>query len=317
MSNPTAIVGAGLAGLVAAQELLARGHDVVVFEAGPVAGGRLATATVGHATFDHGAQFFTTRSDRFTAFVADLVAGGVVYEWCQGFNEADGYPRYAAHGGMAALADHLAAGVDVRLGVSVQSVRPQTGRPGAIVETSGGPLEVAAAILTPPVPVSLGLLAGVTPNAALADVAYHRVLAVLVTLAGPSALPAPGARQLTDGPFSFVSDNRQKGISSHTAVTLHAAHGLSAQRWGATDDEIIAELVAEARPWLGNEPVIDTRLERWLHSGPVQPWPEPCHAVTDNIVLAGDAFAGPKVEGAFLSGAAAAEAVAAQLAPLR
>jgi predicted NAD/FAD-dependent oxidoreductase len=306
-------VGAGLAGLVAAQELRRLGQPVVVLESSDVPGGRLATAQVGGATFDHGAQFFTTRSEAFTGFAADLVAGGVAFEWCRGFNEVDGYPRYACHGGMAALADHLSVGLDVRTGVTVRSVAPGASGagPGAglVVDTDAGELVAASVLLTPPVPQSLALLARFPVDPALRDVRYHKVLALLVSLDGPSAVPEPGARQLADGPFSFVADNRRKGISTRSAVTFHTAHGLSGERWAAPDAEIEAELLAEARPWLGDAAIAGTQLRRWEHSGPVTPWPEACCRVADGVVIAGDAFAGPKVEGAYLSGLAAAAAL--------
>jgi predicted NAD/FAD-dependent oxidoreductase len=312
VSNPTAIVGAGLAGLVAAQELRRQGRPVVVLESAAVPGGRLATAQVGGGIFDHGAQFFTTRSEAFTTFAAELVAGGVAFEWCRGFNEVDGYPRYACHGGMAALADHLAVGLDVRTGVAVRSVGPARGAgsgAGVVVDTDGGALAASAVVLTPPVPQSLALLERFPVDPALRDVRYHRVLALLVSLDGPSAVPEPGARQLADGPFSFVADNRRKGISTRSAVTFHAAHGLSAERWDAPDAEVEAELLAEAWPWLGDATVSAVALRRWEFSGPVTPWPEPCGRVADGVVIAGDAFAGPKVEGAYLSGLAAAAAL--------
>ena len=59
------VVGAGLSGLSAARELSSRGHDVTVFDKGRGVGGRLATRRAGSAVFDHGAQFFTARSDEF------------------------------------------------------------------------------------------------------------------------------------------------------------------------------------------------------------------------------------------------------------
>jgi predicted NAD/FAD-dependent oxidoreductase len=309
VSNPTAIVGAGLSGLVAAQELRRLGQPVVVLESAGVAGGRLATVQSGGATFDHGAQFFTTRSEAFTGFAADLVAGGVAYEWCQGFNEVDGYPRYACHGGMAALADHLSLGLDVRTGVTVRSLAPAAGG-GVVVDTDAGELAAASVLLTPPVPRSLALLDRFPVEPALRDIRYHKVLALLVSLDGPSAVPEPGARQLSDGPFSFVADNRRKGISTRSAVTFHAAHGLSGERWAAADAEVEAELLAEARPWLGDATVSSVQLRRWEFAGPVTPWPDACCRIADGVVIAGDAFAGPKVEGAYLSGLAAATALA-------
>ena len=48
------VIGAGLAGLIAAQQLHNNGHDVVVLDKGKSPGGRLATRRIGDATLDHG-----------------------------------------------------------------------------------------------------------------------------------------------------------------------------------------------------------------------------------------------------------------------
>lgn len=336
MANPTVIVGAGLAGLVAARRLADAGRSVVVLEAAPVVGGRLATWRRGSLVADHGAQFFTVRSPTFGSFVQRLVEAGVVSEWCRGFNEVDGYPRYRVEGGMDRLALHLADGLDVRCGVAVQSVA-RRGSPGDSGQASGaqadsgqgdrghaaggrgyrigladgGWLESGRVLLTPPVPLLLPLLAAgaISLDPELAAIAYHRVLALLVGLDGPSSVPDPGARQLQDGPFSFVADNRQKGVSEGVVVTLHAGHAVSAQHWDQDDGSLQALLLGWAEPWLGGQKRTVVELVRWPHSGPLRPWPEAVAKVATGLLIAGDAFAGPKVEGAFLSGWAAAEAL--------
>lgn len=55
------VVGAGIAGLAAAHELTARGHEVVVFEASPSVGGKLRLADVGGVTVDVGAEAMLAR----------------------------------------------------------------------------------------------------------------------------------------------------------------------------------------------------------------------------------------------------------------
>jgi hypothetical protein len=322
--NPIAIVGAGLAGLVAATELQRAGHPVVVVDKGRSVGGRLATRRLGTgAIADHGAQFFTVRSERFAAFVDPLVDSGTVREWCRGFNEVDGHPRYAVTGGMNGLAKHLAGGLAdgaVRCGVQLEAISPAPGG-GWTLRWAGGALEAAAVIATPPVPQTLALTdTGGTEldgglREALAGVAYHRVLAVMAVLDRPSAVPAPGARQLDSGVFSFVADNQAKGISAHPVVTLHANHGQSASWWDRSDDANLADLLDAAAPWLGGATVVEAHLKKWRYSGPRTPWPEAACVAKEGsgpLVLAGDAFAGPKVEGAFLSGLAAAAAVTAR-----
>ena len=64
------VVGAGVAGLMAAQSLVKNGHDVVVVDKGRSPGGRLATRRIDNATLDHGAQFFTVRESLFESHVA-------------------------------------------------------------------------------------------------------------------------------------------------------------------------------------------------------------------------------------------------------
>jgi oxygen-dependent protoporphyrinogen oxidase len=57
----TIVVGAGIAGLVAARELVLLGHTVRVLEASDRAGGQIAAATVDGVRIDLGAEAFATR----------------------------------------------------------------------------------------------------------------------------------------------------------------------------------------------------------------------------------------------------------------
>ena len=75
------IIGAGLAGLSAANDLHQAGLKVLVVDKGRGLGGRLAGRRIGDATFDHGAQFMTARDSRFKASVAEWIEAGVAEEW--------------------------------------------------------------------------------------------------------------------------------------------------------------------------------------------------------------------------------------------
>ena len=293
-------MGAGLAGLSAARRLAGAGHAVAVLEEAPFPGGRMATRRLGRATVDAGAQFFTARSPEFRAAVERWLAHGLAYEWCRGFREPpDGHPRYAARDGMGALARALATGLDARYGTPVRSLDG---------------LGADAVVLTPPLPLSLALLGERAPALPERAATFEPTLTVLAVLDRPSALPPPGARQLDDGPFSWVSDNAAKGISAVPALTLHAGAECSRRRYDDPEADVLADLVAEARPWLGTAEVVEARLERWRHATPVEPTGDGCLVVEGRppVVLAGCAFRGAKVEGAVLSGLAAAEAVLAR-----
>ena len=311
------VVGAGVCGLVAARQLAAE-HDVVVLERAGAPGGRLATTRIGDAVFDTGAQFFTVRGEAFAAQADDWVARGVAHVWCHGFHDAvDGYPRYVGSAGMASLADDLATGLDVRLDRMVFTVRP--GEAGWNVVVDDGTIVMAErVVLTCPVPQAWALLAesGIELPDEVARREYHRTIALLVALERPSKVPSPGGVQFdpsdADSPFGFVGDNAAKGISPVPALTFHATQPWSAAHWEDPPTDLEAALLERADPWIGDTTITAAQVVKWRFAGPMQPWPEPSwRDSSGSVVVAGDLFAGPKVEGAFNSGLAAAAAAAA------
>ncbi len=323
MESPTVVVGAGLAGLSAARFLAEAGRPVVVVDKGRSVGGRLATRRIGQATLDHGAQFFTVRTDGFAGVLEEAQEAGVAYEWCRGFSAAgDGYPRYAVHGGMNQLAKHLARGLDVSLRTELTSASARSG--GWTLRHADGTIGARALVLTAPMPQSLALLdaggAALDPEirGRMDRIDYHPTLALLVALDAPPSVPAPGGVQLDEGPFGFVADNQAKGISSSPSVTLHASHELSRRRWDDDPEAVLDDLIHLARPWLGEAGIVEAQLKRWRYAQPVAPIAHEIDATTIDgapLVFAGDAFAGAKVEGAFRSGRAAGSHLSEVLRP--
>jgi renalase len=324
------VVGAGLAGLLAASRLSAAGLAVTVVDKGRGVGGRLATRRVGAARLDHGAQFFTVRSDEFAAVNGTWLAAGTAREWCRGFGSPpDGHPRYVGATGMTDLAKAVATGLDVRTSLRLASVTagPHGGwsatlEGGApLTDMEGAVVEADALVCTPPVPQTLDLLAsgGVflpgPVQSALAAVRYNPTLAALVVLDSTSAVPDPGGVQLVDGPLSWVGDNQLKGISAVPALTLHARGDVSSERWD--DDGALGGLVAAGAQWIGAATPVESQLVRWRYAAPTVLHDERCLVAVDGphpLVCAGDAFGEARVEGAARSGMAAAAAVLDRLA---
>ena len=321
------VVGAGLAGLLAARRLSDAGRRVIILEAGPVPGGRLATGEVRDGRADTGAQFFSVRTAEFGHLVAGLMADGTVYEWSRGWSDgsllttpADGYPRYAARGGFAALARRLAEGLDVRLETPITALTLD-GRQGVATDSNGGIWRSRAVVLTPPVPLALGLLdaGGVSlppaDRAGLERITYGPCLCGLFIVDGETALPPPGAVQRPGKGVSWLADNRRKGISPRGTLTVHAGREASQARWSWDDARVLAWLGQEIVPWLGTAVAEPIRLVRWPYAVPVTVHPAPCMLSNPGapLAFAGDAFDGPRVEGAALSGWAVADAVLAAL----
>jgi renalase len=314
------IIGAGMAGLNAARLLQDAGWQVTVFDKGRGVGGRLATRRIDEGVYDHGAQFITVRSPRFQALMGQLQQEGVVYEWCRGIGTPDqphlddGHPRFQGTGGMAAIAKRLARGIDVRSRRRVVQLQQEPTQWTAVLE-SGQTASADALIVTTPVPQALDLfdLGGTElpdkQRKELDRLKYHPCLALMVALDQPSLLPAPGALRFEEGPISFACDNQIKGISPDTtALTIHASSEFSRDHWALGDSTVIEFLLRQAQPLLSGTPRTAT-LHRWRFSMPVDPYPERFLHIpgTAPLLFAGDAFNGPRVEGAALSGMAAAE----------
>lgn len=74
-----AVIGAGLAGLACARTLAQAGRKVTVFEQEDHVGGRMASCDTPFGTFDHGAQYYTVRDERFAQALA--TAPGTSKPW--------------------------------------------------------------------------------------------------------------------------------------------------------------------------------------------------------------------------------------------
>lgn len=320
------IVGAGLSGLLAALRLQQAGHQVTVLDKARTTGGRLATRQIGPGVADTGAQFFTVREAAFQHYVDAWQRAGLVYIWSTGWSDGsliagapnDGYPRYAVKDGMNALAQHLteqlaAQGTTIRTEHRITQLR-QLGERWQVTDEQGQQFTSDALLLTPPVPQSLAFLdagnVGLSPEdrAALERIAYAPCLCALFWLEGEMTLPAPGALQRPGTDLAWVADNQRKGISpAATLVTVHAGPAYSATHYDVPEDELLATFQASLQPFLrGKFKLHEAQLKRWRYALPTVTHPARYLQAQGlpPLYFGGDAFGGPRVEGAALSGLA-------------
>lgn len=312
------IIGAGISGLLCAHELKAAGSTVRLIDKGRGVGGRMSTRRMAGGFLDHGAQFFTARDPRFAAYVDAWLQAGVIREWYRaipGKERVAEYPRYCGVQGMNDVPKHLAAGLDVHSSECVTSVIRNVDH--WVVETQqGSRFSARRLVLTTPLPQALMLMEttgldwsnGQLPS--LQAVRYEKGLATLVILDGPSAVPAPGALKIECGPLTWIADNQQKGISPEVVgLTLHATADFASEHWDSPDELRGSLMIEAARPYLGAQ-VVDYACHRWGFTLPLNPSIERCFSNPDlQLTIAGDAFGGPRVEGAALSGIEAAAQV--------
>jgi renalase len=317
------IIGAGLAGLSAATELSKTGIDVLLVDKGRGLGGRLAGRRIGDASFDHGAQFMTARDPRFAEQVRQWMQAGVAKEW---YSSTPGQPnshaRYRGVPTMTAIAKNLAVGLKVELGTTVVAISHDS--TGWLTElANGNRIKSRSLLITSPVPQTIALLASgnikltAANQARLVRIEYECCIAVMAILDQPSAIESPGALAIDTGPIAWLSDNQQKEVSVLPAVTIHGSGEFSAKYFEEDRDQVAKQLIDAAKPYLGAA-VVEYQVHGWRYSKPVVVDQARCMVASEStslppLVLAGDAFSEPRVEGAVISGWAAAEALSTAL----
>lgn len=322
MDTNVLIIGAGLSGLRAAREIQAAGKSVTLLEKSTSSGGRLATRRIGEGRADHGAQFFTARTETFKQQVQEWLDADIVYVWSHGWSDGslkrtvgDGHPRYVTKGGMNELAKHLEQGLDVRTGVKVIAVeRPS--HAWQVTDDQGNVYSSEVLIMTPPPPQSLELLVQIPltsrDESDLQRLHYGPCLAGMFVVDGELSLPEPGAVQNFQQSVYWIADNQAKGISpEERVVTLHAEARFSRQHYDDPEDVTLGLMREALQPYLSeNTTIKDAQLKKWRYSVPLTTHPRDVLVAEGlPLIFAGDAFGGRgRVEGAYLSGLAAGNA---------
>ncbi len=216
---------------------------------------------------------------------------------------------------MNSLAKDLAVGLDVRCSTMAFAVRRDADSGDVSVAIDDGTsFEADAVIVTAPLPQAFALMidGGIELDETLFRTDYDRTIGLLVRLDQAPDLPPSGGIQNADDVFSFIGDNASKGVSLEPAVTFHANPTWSEAHWDDDNDALMKQLAVAAQPWLGDATIVEHSLKKWRLATPRSIWPDPCWTTADGkVIMAGDAFAGPKVEGAHNSGLAAAHTLLA------
>jgi renalase len=221
--------------------------------------------------------------------------------------------------GGTAVAKFLATGIHVMRTTRVDSIGQQGN--GWLAELDNGEtVNAKAMLITSPIPQTIDLLATgkitvpTDKQTRLNRIQYESCIAVMAILDRPTAIESPGAIALEDGPIAWITDNLQKGVSKIPAVTIHASGDFSAEHLNHDRMEIGQRLIDAAGVYLGDARVTEYQLHGWRYSKPIVVDDAPCILLSETtdlppLAVAGDAFAGPRFEGAVQSGWAAAKAL--------
>jgi hypothetical protein len=309
------IVGAGLAGIACAKDLRAGGASAALLDKGRGVGGRCATRRLpGNVRVDHGAQFFTARTERLQKLVQTGITQGWVAEWYRTIplwkdgwiqERPVGHPRYCCPAGMSELPKRLASGLDVRLADGVVSLERVEG--GFMACTESGQRVVGKHLVLNLPPEQLLSLAH--PLLALEVVARLEAVPMEPRWAAMFVLSYDIdvtwlAMELEGHPvLSWLArDHTKRGPGSTPTLIAHAEAAWTRECLEATPDTALRSLAEAVESLVRPVRFLQSHAHRWRYAKTTHSLGTPFLEAGDGVWACGDWCVGGRVEGALESG---------------
>lgn len=319
------VIGAGWSGLTAASRLASRGHSVVVVEKSRGPGGRSATRRQDGFSFDHGAQYLTARSDAFARQVEAWTRAGLLAPWRPRLKVFGRRPdnagqapsdRWVGLPGMNAVPHRLAEGLDCRWRWQAEHIDFGGGE-WRVRSADGEVIRARSLLLTAPPAQASALLGEAHPlSATLAAVRMQPCWAVMLGFEQAPSLSWDAAF-VNHGPLAWIARNDARpGDRGAPAWIGHADSAWSQEHLEDSPESVASSLHAamiELDAAFDAPPALHI-AHRWRYARADSPLSGPILAEdARRLVLAGDWCAGERVEGAWISGMAAAKRLATLL----
>lgn len=308
------IIGAGISGIAAARQL--QGYaDISVFEKSRGPGGRMATRRAGNFQFDHGAQFFTARSDEFQRLLTS-VGEDLAIPWQarvltlergkKPFKREWFEAHYVARPQMNSLVKALAADQVITTETRVNKLE-ETPDGWRLHDVEGSDLGTFDWVISSaPAPQTAELMpAEFSDRESLQGIHFSPCYALMLGFEVAPALNFDAAL-VRDEALDWIAANSGKpGRGSGFSLLLH-----SNNHWAEKHREDDPDSIAEAMTMsLGELTGVDVDaashsvLHRWLHARAETDLETDFLLDADNqLAVCGDWCRGNRVEDAFLSG---------------
>ena len=310
-----AVIGAGLSGLNAAQQLQQAGCSVVVFDKSRGPGGRLCTRRSASGGFDHGAPYFQGDNEATKRWLDQ----GIITQWSGRFGEVldDGSiersapaQRWVGIPKMSTIGRWMARDLDVRLSSRIEKLE---GKPGqwTLIDTDShtfGPFDVV--VISCPGPQAASLLpedSNLTPLAL--SMTYSICWVAMLDFNTALDLAWDGLA-FRNAPLAHAfRSNSKPGRRQEERWVLHAQADWSEAHQDRSAEDV-GELLQQAFRRFARCDVSSVSAHRWLYARSTQGQQQP--AVIDTkyrLGLCGDGLTGGGVMQAMASGQYMAELI--------
>ena len=297
-----AIIGAGMAGLSCAKVLNGAGHDITIFEKSRGIGGRLATRrTPDGLKFDHGAQFFTVRTEPFREFLA-----GETLKWPARRDFAQDKDWHMGAPDMKSFLRTIAGSLNIQLETRIEAITFDDGqwRLGG----QGTELGIFDRVIITAPSVQVQALTEFSPRLQSQLSAVHMApcWTFMLTLNNPSVLDRDAYRN-PQANLAWLSRNSSKAGRAATPEcwVAHASPQWSTENLELDKEQALQMLLPEICQFLdaSMDDLIYFSAHRWRYAKVTKPLGAPFISdETGTMFAAGDWCLGARVEDAFTSG---------------
>ncbi|AFY53440.1 putative NAD/FAD-dependent oxidoreductase [Rivularia sp. PCC 7116] len=332
------VIGAGIAGLVCAQQLTQVGYSVKIIDKSRGVGGRVATRRLFETKADHGACYLKPKGEFSQRLVTLLSQKGDLEVWTDTLHVQENSSSltanlqsslpYTAPEGMNVIAKFLAQGLQINRGERVKKIDLNFQNQWHLTSQTNQEFTASSLVVAIPAPQAVMILESFAQNLLdnnflekLRGVEYYPAITVMAGYTESSAQPEWKAITFTQnsvlGWIGLDSSKRKNPTQPH--FVIHSSADFAHKNFESEDlEQVGREILHNAAsgvnlPWLNNPQWM--QVHRWRYAFPKTPLQQTCLPAETSLplVCCGDWCGGNLIESAILSGIAAAEHINCKL----
>ncbi len=306
------VIGAGMTGIACGRLLHAAGLDVVLLDKGRGIGGRMATRRVEISgqtiRFDHGAQYVTARNEGFKRMLGEIIDSAMVW------TDAGRPDAYTGIPGMSSIPRALAEGLTIHQSERVEILEHHDDY--WLAKTEANVWQAKRVVMTVPFPQVAPLIGEAHPVSAKLTHLEFAPCMTLMAAFQPHAEIDKTTRLNEASDLSWIACNsskpkREDAVDAWLAQASATWSAARVNQVKAKSEQEMQVLLCEALS-LDPADLLHSAFHSWLYARVVDPLGVP-YLVDETLSLyvGGDWCLGTRVEAAWQSGTAIAQALTA------
>ncbi|MCJ8280040.1 MAG: FAD-dependent oxidoreductase [Rivularia sp. ALOHA_DT_140] len=328
-----------MAGLICAQQLTQAGYSVSLIDKSRGVGGRVATRRLFDTKADHGTCYLKSKGEVLQALIGLLAQRGDMEVWTDTLHSQNNSSSvianpqsslpYIAPEGMNVIAKFLVQGLNINRGQRVNKINLNSENQWYLTSETGEEFMASSLVVAIPAPQAVTLLEPLAENLLdnnflnkLRSVEFYPALTVMAGY--PDSLRSRlewKAITFKENPvlgwIGLDSSKRKNPAQPH--FVIHSSADFAEKYFEAEDLQQVGKQILENAAlslnleWLNNPQWM--QVHRWRYAFPKTPLEQACLPAETSLplVCCGDWCGGNLVEGAIVSGIAAAEYINSKL----